>query len=71
MKQFLFIMKNFLIIITGILISLSLIYVIHTTIQNKSKAIQKLQLHKCSDSTHNTCDNSCSCDSMECIIKNN
>jgi hypothetical protein len=64
-------MKYFLTIIVGILSSLSLIYLIGITIETKEKAIEKMQLHKCNDSTHVKCDDLCTCDSMECNIKNN
>ena len=33
---------------------------------NKLKNIERIPLHLCSDSTHATCDGSCSCDGVSC-----
>lgn len=66
-------MKNTLIIISGVLISLSFIYVIGSTLEtkNKTKTIQRVPLHLCSDTTHATCDGSCSCDGVSCDVFDN
>ena len=34
--------------------------------ENKTETIQRVPLHLCSDSTHATCDGSCSCDGVSC-----
>jgi hypothetical protein len=59
---------------TALIIAMSavVLFVLGTAYQKKNvKTIQKVPLHLCNDTTHATCDGSCSCDGVSCEAYDN